>query len=116
MVVVLAGVTVRSLLDVVRPILPPSSSSSTSPLPRNALCAFASRLTLSPFALSLLLHLLRCLLCTLALFSLSLPALHRTSLASRASLPLVALRPPLSPFVPVHEALVVLLAPLQRAP
>ena len=52
----------------------------------------------------------------LRVFFLTFPALHRASLASRASLPLVALRPPLFPPVPAHETLIVSLAPLQCIP
>ena len=47
-VVVLAGVTGRLLLDAIRPLLPPSSSSSTSPLPRNARSALSSLLAPPP--------------------------------------------------------------------
>ena len=72
-VVALAGVTDRSLFAVVRPLLPPSSSSSTSPLLRNARRAFAHCSARSSISLCPMPCLFRCSLCVLAHFPLPLP-------------------------------------------
>ena len=68
-VVALAGVTGRPFSTAVRPLLPPSSSSSTSPLLRNAHCALAHCFARLSISLCPLLSLLRCSLSAFARFS-----------------------------------------------